>query len=173
MASEFAISLHAPWAWALMHAGKDVENRSKNFPRRRDGEMVTGRVWVHASKGPGDKPTFNGAARSMLETLWNSWGSAGLKDTTALFAATCLEHGDHAPTLEYLNGFRGHIVGSIEVTGYRDPSDPPDSPWYIPGSLAVMVRNPKPLTKPVPAKGALGWWRPSEETRLLLEGGAP
>lgn len=41
-----AISLYAPWAWAILHLGKDVENRSLGFPR------VNGWVWLHCSKGP-------------------------------------------------------------------------------------------------------------------------
>lgn len=29
-----ALSLHRPWAWLIMHAGKDIENRTWNTPYR-------------------------------------------------------------------------------------------------------------------------------------------
>ena len=37
------ISIRQPWAWAIIHAGKDIENRS--WPTK-----FRGRVLVHASK---------------------------------------------------------------------------------------------------------------------------
>jgi hypothetical protein len=39
-----AISVRQPWAWAIMHAGKDIENR--DWPTK-----VRGRVAIHAAKG--------------------------------------------------------------------------------------------------------------------------
>jgi hypothetical protein len=36
------LSLHPPWAWAIIHAGKDVENRSWSTPYR-------GQILIHAS----------------------------------------------------------------------------------------------------------------------------
>ena len=40
-----ALSVRQPWAWAIIHAGKDIENRTWGDPRRR------GRIAIHASKG--------------------------------------------------------------------------------------------------------------------------
>ena len=39
-----ALSIRQPWAWAIIHAGKDIENRSwpTNF---------RGRFYIHAAKG--------------------------------------------------------------------------------------------------------------------------
>lgn len=39
-----AISIRQPWAWHILHSGKDIENR--NWPTR-----FRGRVLVHAGKG--------------------------------------------------------------------------------------------------------------------------
>jgi hypothetical protein len=39
-----AISVRQPWAWLIIHAGKDVENRTWNT-------NVRGRVLIHAAKG--------------------------------------------------------------------------------------------------------------------------
>lgn len=39
-----ALSIRQPWAWAILHAGKDIENR----PRRTH---LRGRILIHASAG--------------------------------------------------------------------------------------------------------------------------
>ena len=39
-----ALSIRQPWAWLILHAGKDIENRS--WPTN-----YRGRVLIHASKG--------------------------------------------------------------------------------------------------------------------------
>jgi hypothetical protein len=45
----WAIAIRQPWAWAVVHAGKDVENRSKTAIRAY--RMSVGqRILVHASK---------------------------------------------------------------------------------------------------------------------------
>ena len=44
---QHAISVRQPWAWAIIHAGKDVENRGA--PRRFQ-PAVGHRVLIHASK---------------------------------------------------------------------------------------------------------------------------
>jgi len=182
-----AISLHAPWAWALMR-GKDVENRSRGFPK-----TVTGRVWVHASlgstgfkgsyaqlKSPTARKCFIHDVELMAETLWESLGWAHPGDETYRVDDHDLIGGLLDKTTERFgpdlvgqcDALRGHIVGSIEVTGYRFPDDPPDSAWYVPGSLAIMVRGPRPLAKPVVCGGALGWWTVPEAILTQLKGAA-
>ncbi len=41
-----AISIRQPWAWAILHAGKDVENRTWDLPRRYLGKKVL----IHTGK---------------------------------------------------------------------------------------------------------------------------
>ena len=52
-----ALSIRQPWAWAIIHAGKDVENRSWHT-------NVRGRILIHASKG-GTKSEFGDACAAM------------------------------------------------------------------------------------------------------------
>lgn len=42
-----ALTVKQPWAWALIHGGKDVENRSRPTKYR-------GRLYIHAGKGWAD-----------------------------------------------------------------------------------------------------------------------
>ena len=41
-----AISIRQPWAWAILHAGKDVENRTWDLPRKFIGRPIL----IHAGK---------------------------------------------------------------------------------------------------------------------------
>lgn len=45
-----ALSVRQPWAWAILHAGKDVENRSAAALRHMRIEPLSG-IALHASKG--------------------------------------------------------------------------------------------------------------------------
>lgn len=48
-APEFALSVRQPWAWAIIHAGKDIENRS--WRPVNHGISKRGRIAIHAAKG--------------------------------------------------------------------------------------------------------------------------
>lgn len=54
-----ALTIHQPWAWAIIHAGKDIENRV--WP-----SAFFGRVLVHAGKG-GTKREFGDACLFMTD----------------------------------------------------------------------------------------------------------
>lgn len=43
-----ALSVRQPWAWAIIHAGKDIENRS--WQAINHGLKKRGRIAIHASK---------------------------------------------------------------------------------------------------------------------------
>ena len=46
---KLALSVRQPWAWAIIRAGKDVENR--DWRRHNPGLTFRGRVCIHASSG--------------------------------------------------------------------------------------------------------------------------
>lgn len=46
---EIALSVRQPWAWAIVHAGKPVENR--NWRKPNPGLKFRGECCLHASKG--------------------------------------------------------------------------------------------------------------------------
>jgi len=81
-----ALSIRQPWAWAILHAGKDVENRSWQAVNR--GLSVRGRIAIHASSGLGKSEYLTTA--SWMEGI-------GVK---------C------PPAADLL---RGGIVGSVEI----------------------------------------------------------
>ena len=46
---ELALSVRQPWAWAIIHGGKDIENRS--WQAVNHGLRQRGRICIHAAKG--------------------------------------------------------------------------------------------------------------------------
>lgn len=46
---DLALSVRQPWAWAIVHGGKDIENRSASAIRL--GQMRPARIAIHAAAG--------------------------------------------------------------------------------------------------------------------------
>lgn len=88
-----ALSVRQPWAWAIIHAGKDVENRTAGAIRA--GGMVPARICIHAAAG-----------LTQREYRWGAWR---LK-----------RHGVLAPRPDALA--RGAIIGLVTVVEVVDAS---------------------------------------------------
>lgn len=96
-----ALSVRQPWAWAIIHAGKDVENRSQAALRHMDFSRAH-RIAIHASKGM-TREEYEYAAAFMRRDL----------------GVPC------PPAADLL---RGGIIGSVAVVGIVKESA---SPWFV------------------------------------------
>lgn len=110
-----AISVRQPWAWLIIHGGKDIENR--NWPTGRRG-----RVWIHASKG---------MTRSEYEEAYHFVEKHKLFDL--------LPQSLQIPAFDELE--RGGIIGSVEITDCVEESE---SPWFV-GDYGFVLADPKPF----------------------------
>lgn len=91
-----AISIRQPWAWLILNAGKDIENRDWNTNFR-------GRVLIHASK---------------------SCTKAEYEDAIEFMEVRRLEYlGVALPNIDQLP--RGGIVGSVEIIDCVTASNSP------------------------------------------------
>lgn len=96
-----ALSIRQPWAWAIVHAGKDIENR--NWPTR-----FRGPVCIHAAKGMTNDEfdDFVVLSRTMFRKgLWK---------------------GDLIPERKALS--RGGIIGVADIVDCVESSK---SPWFF------------------------------------------
>jgi hypothetical protein len=91
-----ALSVRQPWAWAIIHGGKDIENRT--WQAVNNGRMVPGRICIHASKGM-TRDEYEGA-NDMMNRI-------GVKCPLP-FAL-----------------IRGGIIGTVTVTGIVKESESP------------------------------------------------
>jgi ASCH domain len=92
-----AISIRQPWAWMILHAGKDIENRTWST-------KVRGRVLIHAAKSM-TKGDFEDAA-------WFARERCGVSDDTM--------RGCNPESL-----LRGGVVGSVEIVDCVKSTDSP------------------------------------------------
>ncbi len=128
-----ALSIRQPWAWAIINAGKDVENRSRRFPYR-------GSICLHASLYMPKGEDFD-ACLSVLDEIHGNFSQAEMVRRQGRIAS--MHHSDEAQ--------RGGIIGTAEIVDCLDHSD---SPWFF-GPHGLVLRNVKPVPF-IPVKGALG-----------------
>jgi len=125
-----ALSIRAPWWFAILHFGKDIENRTwaTNF---------RGTVYLHAGKW-----------FEREEVVWD------LEDIHEMrLQATGNDGALHVP-LDAVRAAGGCIVGMVDVVDCVTQSK---SPWFV-GAYGFVLRNPIALPKPIPFKGALGFF---------------
>ena len=136
-----AISIRQPWAWAIINAGKDIENRS--WPTK-----FRGPVCIHASKG-------------MTGREWDD--AMDFIDRT-FPVPIASEIGRRTSAFRSNEAKRGGIIGTAEIVDCVDASD---SPWFF-GRYGFVLRNVKPASF-IPVKGLLGFfdWRESIEREHL------
>ena len=120
-----ALSIRQPWAWLILHAGKDIENRDWLTQFRGD-------VLIHASK------TFTFADYEACAIF-----CCGLPEGTIAPDLTF-------PTFEELKPQTGGIVGVMNIKGCVETSD---SPWFC-GRYGFVIGSAMPMPFH-PCKGAL------------------
>jgi hypothetical protein len=130
-----ALSVRPPWWWVILH-GKRVENRDWYTSQR-------GRIWLHASKF---------WKIDEISDDWNDMKYMAAQDNLPL----PLPVGNEAArdlAIEMRNA-GGCIVGSVEIVDCvrRHPSA------FFVGKYGFVLRDPVILAKPVPFKGALGFF---------------
>lgn len=139
-----ALSIRQPWAWCILHASKDVENRdwSDWSPSLRDAHRLVedsiqedgGEFLIHAGKG---------MTHDEYEDCINLCHAISRKQP--------FPSGLAMPAFDDLP--RGGIVGRAQLYDVVTKSD---SIWFC-GRIGLVLRNPRPL--PFRAyKGALGFF---------------
>lgn len=128
------LSVRQPWAWAIIYAGKDIENRTQfAMSKGQLGRAVGQRISIHAAKG---------LTREGYETAAQCMADLGV---------TC-------PQPWQLD--RGYIIGSVLVTGLVHPSKGHPSPWWM-GGHGLLLAEPEACRR-IPAVGQLGLFQWAE-----------
>jgi hypothetical protein len=122
-----ALSVRQPWAWAIIHAGKDIENRS--WQAVNHGLTQRGRVAVHASKGM-TRDEYDHASGFMRQMLSIECPSAA-------------------------DLLRGGIIGSVEVVDVVRASESPW--FFGPRGLVLRNPQPCDFIPALGALGYFKW----------------
>lgn len=127
-----ALTVHGVWAWCIMHAGKNVENRSWTPPLK----MIGSRFAIHAGQNPGD-PQSRAAVQQRYEGP-DSYPKGTILGTVML------------------KGFvDGDDYAGITAKEARQIAR---SKWAAAGNCWWVLGDPQVLADPLPCKGALGLW---------------
>lgn len=140
------LTVRQPWAWAIIHGGKNVENRSTNIAGDYRGPVL-----IHVAKAYADN--------------WQSQVLAGIMNRHDGVYDEPQPWHDHA----------GEIVGVVDLVAVhraegtpqgitadfiRDTSfyalNGPCSPWAEANAHHLVFENPRALDEPIPYRGALG-----------------
>ena len=161
------LTVRQPWAYAIIHGGKDVENRVRNI-----AGSYRGPVAIHAAAawdwdvtypvGPTPHPTsmslIRGAIIGVVDLIDVHYSDdcyqANLREVARLFRDDRTSFKD-LPVRNVAGGLTGRA-------GFC-------SDWAQDESHHLVLANPRPLSDPIPYKGALGLRRLDFETIALIE----
>ncbi len=138
-----ALSLSQPWLWAVLHAGKHVENRTWQPPIAMIGQQIL----LHAAKSWDDKKLYPvHVAAQQIETM------------TPI--GYLLYHGITAAPSRRDMYPSSSIVGIATIDRVVTKADtlPEDQRRWFFGPFGWVLTNVLSLPRPVPCKGGLGLW---------------
>lgn len=167
-----ALSIRQPWAHAILHFGKRVENREWE----RAPEWMIGKTFLlHAAKGC-TRDEYLGAAAFMEDICASHpWeGSTILPGLPKLTRGAIIGRAKLAGVVS-IGEVGGHAypVGPLPMScawcgehanapgGYACRKA---NPWAIPGALGLLLADVETIDEPVPFKGALGFFEVPEAT---------
>jgi hypothetical protein len=113
----------------------------KDIENRNWRTNFRGRIYIHASKW------FNGP--EIMDDLCTIGKILDLEKPAV-------------EMLELFKPFRGYLVGTVEIVDCVSKSD---SPWFF-GEYGFVLANPVALDKPIPFKGALGFFEVPDDVHV-------
>ncbi|MDN4173939.1 hypothetical protein QWY28_13340 [Nocardioides sp. SOB77] len=134
-----ALTVQQPWAWAIVHGGKDVENRTQAWSYR-------GPLAIHAGLRTDVWAYEDDMVRDALGRFDDGWV---LEEQTGTVGAVI-------GVVDLVGAHRGAACDCI-------------SGWAQQGAVHMLLANPRPLPTPVPCKGRLGLWTPPADVLDQLQ----
>ena len=150
-----ALTVQQPWAWAIIHGGKLIENRTANWSSYR------GPLAIHAGQRDSDR----------------GWDSPLVQEAaTGRMGPGCWDSGIITPSAWTE---RGAIIGVVDLVDVH-PDTGCCRPWgessYTEAGgrtrrliTHLVFENPRALDEPIPCKGKLGLWTPPADVVAQLE----
>lgn len=141
MAEIRILTVRQPWAWAIIHGGKDVENRVRNIAGDYRGPVA-----IHSAQRWDDTVAWNSAWETVLDAMKatgaDPYDGPWQNDRGLIIGVVDLVDVHFGPLAERWDAEEEHNARC--------------SPWAEADMLHLVLANPRPLAGPVPFKGALG-----------------
>jgi hypothetical protein len=148
-----ALTLRQPWLWAVLHAGKRVENRGSRLPE--------GPLWFHAGRRSGFDE--DAVSHPLVRAAWTAVGHrlAELGPDTDL-----MPFGVIAALVTVTGAHRASTCAGPASDGYQDHVIPGDGaetaatcdPWAASGQVHNWFTITAVLGEPAACRGMPGLW---------------
>lgn len=161
------LTLWRPWAWAIIHAGKDVENRQRNAAGSYRGPIA-----IHA--GLQSDSSVDDYEHPMHGLVYPRCPLSSDGDHNRYTCTWCtqIEPQRHAHA--------GHIIGVVDLVDVHSRAHSRTgqpqcnlnglcSPWAETHALHMVLENPRPLVQPIAFRGGQGLRRLNADTIALIE----
>ena len=145
------LTVRQPWAWAIIHGGKDVENRVRNIAGDYRGPVAIHVAMADAEGAP--------------ENIWLEYADFYRN-----------KHGLRPSEFSWRDTERGHIIGVVELVAVHasklsasesflgapvcfdsiTPTGNLCSVWAEPNHHHLILDAARALAEPIPYRGALG-----------------
>lgn len=142
------LTVRQPWAWAIVHGGKDVENRVRNIAGDYRGPVAIHVAQADAETAPDGLWLMHGdwyrararQPKKFEPAFWDRGRIIGVVDLAGIHRSGACDKG---PTWQESPGFH-----ALPYEGC--------SPWAENNAHHLVLANPRPISEPIPYKGALG-----------------
>jgi hypothetical protein len=161
-----ALTVQQPWAWAIAHAGKTVENRATYFSHRGPLAVHAGAAW-----------SFRGMRDQRVRDVWNAAGKPTTREEN--HPDRQWELGRWTFNLPSRKAVPfGALIAVAELVDVHPDGDC-CRPWgessYTEGGGRVrtgihhlVLEDIRALPEPVPCRGQLGMWTVPEDLSDLV-----
>jgi hypothetical protein len=162
-----ALTVRQPWSWAIIHGGKDVENRSRNIAGSYRGPIaITAALTL-------DRDYDRRLIAQSVGRLARSGERVGRHDVAQRAGHPLTRF--NAITERF--GNLGAILGVVDITGVHAGIDDVDdelgwwpcSEWAQQVGYHLVLANPRPLPTPIPVRGRLGLWTLPDDVAAQVE----
>jgi len=138
-----ALTVRQPWAWAIVHGGKTVENRSRNIAGNYRGPIA-----IHAGLADAEPPIINRTG---------PWGYNPDDLIRGAIIGVANLWAVHEP--------RPGCCANRGAPPFGDP-------WAMADHWHLCLSNPRPLAAPIPYRGRLGLWTLPDHVAAAVGGGS-
>lgn len=152
------LTVRQPWAWAIIHGGKDVENRSRNLAGDYRGPIA-----IHVAQVEDNNAFSLSQCTETLNAAADRWVAAAVaaRPKSVRSVPWGRDHGRIIGVVDLVDVHRViNTAGRFHCETITAPTDPAASgacsPWAEKEARHIVLANPRPLTKPIPYRGAQG-----------------
>jgi hypothetical protein len=155
-----ALTVRQPWAWAIIHGGKNVENRTRNL-----AGTYRGPVAIHAGLVEDEAAYDDEMIKDALGRYDDSW----------LLEEQIGRAGSFIGVVDLVDA---HRCSALNVTREilccqspwaQQPYDERHGGRRVPDLWHLELANRRPLATPIPARGRLGLWTPAFDVLEQLQ----